>query len=183
MQPVCKMNWLYLLHIRMTEMREEQLLQAAGIKPTAARILIIRNLDAADHPLSMAEIGDALETVDKSVISRTLALFRTARLIHIIQDGSDSVRYELCRCHYSVSGDDTGDDTGDDSDRHIHFHCEACGKTFCFRDMPVPEPALPDGFLASSVNYVINGLCPSCAGSKTRIQQRQAQRDSIIRRR
>ena len=167
----------------MTEMREEQLLQAAGIKPTAARILIIRNLDAADHPLSMAEIGDALETVDKSVISRTLALFRSARLIHIIQDGSDSVRYELCRCHYSVSGDDTGDDTGDDSDRHIHFHCEACGKTFCFRDMPVPEPALPDGFLASSVNYVINGLCPSCAGSKTRIQQRQSQRDSIIRRR
>ena len=117
MQPVCKMNWLYLLHIRMTEMREEQLLQAAGIKPTAARILIIRNLDAADHPLSMAEIGDALETVDKSVISRTLALFRTARLIHIIQDGSDSVRYELCRCHCSV----TGGDTGDDSDRHIHF--------------------------------------------------------------
>lgn len=104
MQPVCKMNWLYLLHIRMTEMREEQLLQAAGIKPTAARILIIRNLDAADHPLSMAEIGDALETVDKSVISRTLALFRTAKLIHIIQDGSDSVRYELCRCHCSVSG-------------------------------------------------------------------------------
>ena len=97
MQPVCKMNWLYLLHIRMTEMREEQLLQAAGIKPTAARILIIRNLDAADHPLSMAEIGDALETVDKSVISRTLALCRSARLIHIIQDGSDSVRYELCR--------------------------------------------------------------------------------------
>ena len=183
MQPVCKMNWLYLLQILMTEMREEQLLQAAGIKPTAARILIIRNLDAADHPLSMAEIGDALETVDKSVISRTLALFRSARLIHIIQDGSDSVRYELCRCHYSVSGDDTGDDTGDDSDRHIHFHCEACGKTFCFRDMPVPEPALPDGFLASSVNYVINGLCPSCAGSKTRIQQRQSQRDSIIRRR
>ena len=183
MQPVCKMNWLYLLHIRMTEMREEQLLQAAGIKPTAARILIIRNLDAADHPLSMAEIGDALETVDKSVISRTLALFRSARLIHIIQDGSDSVRYELCRCHYSVSGDDTGDDTGDDSDRHIHFHCEACGKTFCFRDMPVPEPSVPDGFLASSVNYVINGLCPSCAGSKTRIQQRQSQRDSIIRRR
>lgn len=183
MQLVCKMNWLYLLQILMTEMREEQLLQAAGIKPTAARILIIRNLDAADHPLSMAEIGDALETVDKSVISRTLALFRTAKLIHIIQDGSDSVRYELCRCHYSVSGDDTGDDTGDDSDRHIHFHCEACGKTFCFRDMPVPEPSLPDGFLASSVNYVINGLCPSCAGSKTRIQQRQSQRDSIIRRR
>ena len=60
MQPVCKMNWLYLLQVRMTEMREEQLLQAAGIKPTAARILIIRNLDAADHPLSKAEIGDPL---------------------------------------------------------------------------------------------------------------------------
>ena len=131
----------------MTEIREEQLLQAAGIKPTAARILIIRNLDAADHPLSMAEIGDALETVDKSVISRTLALFRSARLIHIIQDGSDSVRYELCRCHCSVSGGDTGDD----SDRHIHFHCEACGKTY------------------GTVEH--GRTCPYCGGGKTYLVQ------------
>lgn len=131
---------------------EEELLREAGIKPTAARILIMRAMGAADHPLSMAEIGDALETVDKSVISRTLTLFRAGGLIHIIQDGSESVRYELCRCSH----------TGDDEDLHTHFHCECCGRTFCLKDVPVPVPPLPEGFRAHSVNYVISGICPEC---------------------
>ena len=131
---------------------EEELLREAGIKPTAARILIMRAMGAADHPLSMAEIGDALETVDKSVISRTLALFRAGGLIHVIQDGSESVRYELCRCSHA----------GDDEDLHTHFHCECCGRTFCLKDVPVHVPPLPEGFRAHSVNYVISGICPEC---------------------
>ncbi|MGN0191765.1 MAG: Fur family transcriptional regulator [Candidatus Cryptobacteroides sp.] len=134
----------------------EELLQTAGIKPTAARILIFRTLNDADHPVSMAEIGDRLETVDKSVISRTLSLFKSHDLLHTIQDGSDSVRYELCR---SASFH-----LGDGDDQHIHFHCECCGKTFCFRNIPTPVPALPGGFRAKSVNFVINGVCPDCAG-------------------
>ena len=94
-------------------MKNEELLQTAGIKPTPARIMIIKAMSSADHPLSMAEIGDRLETVDKSVISRTLALFKSRDLIHVIQDGSDSVRYELClSCSHDAALDD---------DLHVHF--------------------------------------------------------------
>lgn len=132
---------------------EEELLREAGIKPTAARILIMRAMSAADHPLSMAEIGDALETVDKSVISRTLALFRAGGLIHVIQDGSESVRYELCRCSHA----------GDDEDLHTHFHCERCGRTFCLHGLPVPDVQLPQGFTLHAANFVLSGLCPKCA--------------------
>ena len=136
-------------------MKNEELLQVAGIKPTPARIMIIKAMSSADPPLSMAEIGDRLETVDKSVISRTLALFKSRDLIHVIQDGSDSVRYELClSCSHDAALDD---------DLHVHFHCEVCGKTFCLKDIPIPVLALPSGFRAHSVNYVINGICPDCS--------------------
>ena len=103
--------------------------------------------------MSMGELEDALETVDKSVISRTLSLFREQHLVHVIEDGGDGVRYELCHSHH----DDHDDDT------HVHFHCESCGRTFCLEDIPVPEVAVPDGFKASSVNYMIKGTCPDCS--------------------
>ncbi|MBR5034641.1 MAG: hypothetical protein IKX71_04980 [Bacteroidales bacterium] len=47
-----------------------------GVKPTANRILIARALAGAGRPMSMAELEDVIGSVDKSVISRTLALFR-----------------------------------------------------------------------------------------------------------
>lgn len=134
-------------------LNEDKLLQNAGIKPTAARELILRTLAESHRPLSMGEIADTLETVDVSVISRSLALFREHHLIHVIEDGSDSTRYELC--HHT--------DKQRDDDVHVHFHCEKCGKTYCLENLPVPAVPLPDGFEADFVNYMIKGLCPDCS--------------------
>ena len=130
-----------------------RLMEHHGVRPTANRILIAGALSRAGRPMSMGELEDALETVDKSVISRTLSLFREQHLVHVIEDGGDGVRYELCHSHH----DDHDDDT------HVHFHCESCGRTFCLEDIPVPEVAVPDGFKASSVNYMIKGTCPDCS--------------------
>ena len=130
-----------------------RLMEHHGVRPTANRILIAGALSRAGRPMSMGELEDALETVDKSVISRTLSLFRELHLVHVIEDGGDGVRYELCHSHH----DDHDDDT------HVHFHCESCGRTFCLEDIPVPEVAVPDGFKASSVNYMIKGICPDCS--------------------
>ena len=130
-----------------------RLMEHHGVRPTANRILIAGALSRAGRPMSMGELEDALETVDKSVISRTLFLFREQHLVHVIEDGGEGVRYELCHSHH----DDHDDDT------HVHFHCESCGRTFCLEDIPVPEVAVPDGFKASSVNYMIKGICPDCS--------------------
>ena len=40
-----------------------------------------------------------LDTVDRSSISRTLALLLDKGLVHTIDDGSGSAKFELCHCH------------------------------------------------------------------------------------
>ena len=123
-----------------------------GVKPTANRILIANAFVSEHRPLSMTEIETQLESVDKSVISRTLTLFRERHLVHVLPDGGDGVRYELC---HSCSDDH-------DDDAHIHFYCSRCGKTFCLEDIPIPQVSLPEGYQAESVNYMVTGLCPDC---------------------
>jgi len=74
----------------------ESLLQQHGIKPTANRLLVARELSSAGRPLSLTELETRLETVDKSSIFRTLTVFRETHLVHVLEDSGDGVRYELC---------------------------------------------------------------------------------------
>ena len=127
------------------------LMQEHGVKPTANRILILRALLEAERPLSMTEIETALESVDKSIISRNLSTFREARLLHVLADG-ESTRYEVCHCAAEE----------EDTDRHVHFHCTRCGRTFCLEEIPIPAVSLPEGYAADHVNFVVEGICPHC---------------------
>lgn len=137
-------------------------MQEHGIRPTAGRILVLRTLLDEGRPLSMTEIETALESVDKSTVSRALAAFRERRLLHCIEDGSGQQRYEVCR----------SPEEADDDDRHVHFHCESCGRTFCFEEMPVPAVDYPAGFRVRDVNYMAHGLCPDCAAAAARREGR-----------
>lgn len=133
----------------------EEKLQRAGVRPTAVRLLIYRLMLKASHPLSSLDIETILETVDRSTISRTLTIFIEHDLIHPIDDGSGSVKYDAC---LSAHGHTV-------SDMHVHFRCVVCGKTFCLPSTAVPPVNLPDGYVMESVNYVITGKCPSCSHS------------------
>lgn len=130
-----------------------RLLEEHRIKPTANRIVIVRTLAAAMWPVSLAELENKIMTIDKSGIFRALTVFRENHLVHVIEDGSDSVRYELCHS----SGEH------EDDDMHVHFHCEECGRTFCLDNIPVPAIDLPDGYRMTAVNYVVKGVCAHCA--------------------
>ena len=130
------------------------LLQHHGVRPTANRILIAACLAAEGRPLSLTELETALESVDKSNISRALALFREQHLVHVLEDGSDSVRYELCRSTHDE----------EDDDAHVHFYCERCRRTFCLENTAIPPVPLPEGYTAESVNYMVKGVCPACGG-------------------
>ena len=131
-------------------------MQHHGVKPTANRILVASALAEASRPLSMTELGDVLDTVDKSVISRTLALFKESHLVHVIEDGSDSVRYELCHRH----------EEGEDDDVHVHFYCTVCKRTYCLHDIQIPSVELPLGYTMDSVNYMVKGICPECSSKR-----------------
>ena len=90
-----------------------ELLAFHGVKPTANRILVASELEAAGRPLSLSELEAKIKTIDKSGIFRALTLFREHHLVHVIEDGGDGVRYELCHSH----------DEEHDDDIHVHFYC------------------------------------------------------------
>ena len=51
-------------------------------------------------------------------------------------------------------------------DMHVHFYCEACHRTFCLKDIRIPEIDLPEGFSIDSVNFMVKGVCPDCSGKE-----------------
>ena len=122
-----------------------------GIKPTSNRILVMRELVKASHPVSLADLEISLEfSVDKASIFRVLELFSAKHIVRVIEDGSRSLKYELCGsgAHYS--------------DQHVHFYCEQCKKTYCFEDESVPVVNIPKGFSLHDINYMMKGTCPNC---------------------
>ncbi len=127
-----------------------------GIKPTSTRILVLRELMKASAPVSLQDVESGLDTVDRSTIFRALVLFREHGLVHDIEDGSGSVKYELCESPEDCSV----------ADMHPHFYCEHCHQTYCLDCEHVPLVALPEGFLLRGVNYVLKGICPSCRGKR-----------------
>lgn len=136
-------------------------LEHRQIRPTAARLLILREMTRGDEAVSMPDLERYLPNLDKSTISRTLSLFLLHRLIHVIDDGSGALKYAVCSddCDCSVE------------DEHTHFFCTDCHRTFCLKQIHVPVVPLPEGFRLESINYVLKGLCPQCAASPRHTQR------------
>lgn len=129
-----------------------------GIKATANRILVMEELARAGRPLSLADMERRLPTMDKSSIFRTLSLFREREAVHVFEDGRGSLCYELCHCASACHH----------GDNHIHFYCERCQRSFCMRQMELPRLDLPPGFAASTVSFVVKGVCAECAAGGRR---------------
>ena len=135
----------------------EDMMKKAGVRLSPVRLLIARAIAEAGAPVSGLEIECALATVDRSSITRALSLFVSTGLVHTIEDGSGSVKYELCMSPHSHDGSEN------DTDLHPHFHCLVCGRTYCLHDQSIPTLPLPQGFTARSANLVIKGRCASCS--------------------
>ena len=132
----------------------ENILTDRGIKPTANRILVMKELMKASNPVNLADLEVLLEfSMDKASIFRVLELFAEKDVVHEIEDGSRSLKYELCH-----SGDKHSI-----ADQHAHFYCEHCKETYCIEAARVPMIDIPDGFIPHSINYMVKGICPKCS--------------------
>ena len=108
----------------------------------------------------MKEIEQQIQSIDKSSISRTLNLFYAHHLVHALDDGTGSVKYELCHAKHADN----------DEDAHVHFFCEQCHRTFCLRETPLPTLTLPADYLVQQVQLIVKGICPACrTKGKTRL--------------
>lgn len=130
----------------------ENKLKKKGIKPTAMRLLIYDILYNYQKAMSLHEIEQQFNNVDRSTIFRTLKTFQNNCIIHSIDVGTGTVKYALCQegC------------TCNHNDLHVHFFCNKCGKTHCLKDLPIPQIDLPDGFVFESANFIIKGICHNC---------------------
>lgn len=132
----------------------ENILTDRGIKPTANRILVMKELMKASNPVNLADLEVFLGfSMDKASIFRVLELFAEKDVVHVIEDGSRSLKYELCHSENKHSI----------ADQHAHFYCEHCKETYCIEAARVPMIDIPDGFTPHSINYVIKGICPKCS--------------------
>lgn len=132
----------------------EDILTRKEVKPTSNRILVMRELIKASHPVSLADLEISLGfSMDKASIFRVLELFAEKDIIHVIEDGSRSLKYELCHSgtHHTIA------------DQHVHFYCERCRETYCFENVSVPLVNIPEGFSPHAINYMIKGICPKCS--------------------
>ena len=119
---------------------------------TAVRLMIWRQVrHSTNGVFSLSDLEEAMPTVDKSTLFRTLTIFSDAHLLHNVDDGSGSQKY--CVCHH----DDTRQCRG-----HVHLTCHVCHKTFCLTDVAIPPVPLPDGFIPEETEYVVKGICSHC---------------------
>lgn len=128
----------------------ENILTGKGVKPTANRMLVLKELERSSHPVSLADLEKSLHPMDKASIFRVLELFSDKDIIQVIEDGSRSLKYELCCGKDSMSY------------QHAHFYCEKCGTVVCLENIDLPSIAIPEKYKVKSVNLMFKGLCSKC---------------------
>lgn len=140
-------------------MTQEELvnkLSHKNINPTANRILVLKTLMEKDCPMSLADLENELLTMDKSSIFRVLQLFAQKDMVDTFEDGRGVHIYEICSAEGRCDGQDA----------HLHFYCEKCHKSFCFKDVQVKDINIPQDFKINSISFVIGGICPNCSKRK-----------------
>lgn len=133
-------------------MTANQIIQDAGLRPTANRLLVLETLLKASNPLTHQELLNELssaEDFDRVTLYRVLDWLLAHGIVHKIAGDNRAWRFQL--------------NTTESSHRHAHFTCTQCGKTFCLDGVAPPTPKLPKNFRADAIELNIRGLCSHCA--------------------
>lgn len=134
--------------------RSAQLLKNSGLSKTEIRVKVLELFLVSNNALSLSDIEDAFDKIDRITLYRTLKAFETKGIIHKAVDGTNHPKYAMC---------DADCDEHNHQDNHAHFHCVHCEKTICLEAVPTPNtPALPKGYKVQETNLIISGLCTDC---------------------
>lgn len=136
------------------EKKIDALLKRNQLSVTIGRRKILELFLSQEGALSHSDIEKmAGEKFDRVTVYRTLQAFLEKGLIHSIPTADNSIRYALCK-------DDCS--SGHHHDDHVHFICNACGKTTCVDEVTIPPIKLPRGFIADQVEMIVSGTCKTC---------------------
>src|SRR5690606_18211927 len=112
----------------------QHLLREAGLRSTAARLAVLRELHRLTRPVSHSDLAELLqdEGFDRTTIYRNLTDLTEAGLARRTDLGDHIWRFELLRGGH-----------GHHDDHHVHFTCTDCGTVECLPDDAVPLSGLP----------------------------------------
>ncbi len=130
----------------------EKTLKNNNIKPTAMRLLILKEISKSTKAINFHELEDKFERSGRATLYRTLKLFEEKHIIHPINDGSNSIKYALCENDCNCKPEEL----------HVHFFCRKCEVTTCLNDTPIPIVKYPKNHIVETANYVLKGICPNC---------------------
>jgi len=131
-----------------------ELLNAKGLRKTPIRIEILDLFMNHNFALSASDIMAKMKGGNDRVTSyRALASFEEHGILHKASEDGHGIKYALCsHSHHGKAA----------ADEHAHFVCDECQKTFCLKEVVIPDVKLSDEFIVSSVNYIIHGICKEC---------------------
>lgn len=133
--------------------------RAAGLRVTAPRVAVIQQLQAAQAPVTHAELATALASQgwDRATIYRNLTDLTEAKLLQRTDVGDHVWRFELAREQAEGAHAD---------ERHPHFVCGDCGEVQCLpldTVKVVSGRGLPKSLKGGTVEIQVKGRCDRCA--------------------
>jgi Fur family transcriptional regulator, ferric uptake regulator len=132
-------------------MTANQIIQDAGLRPTANRLAVLEALLKAENPLSHHELLSTLSSThnfDRVTLYRVLDWLLDHQIAHKVAGDNRAWRFQL--------------NNHNTSHRHAHFECTQCGKIYCLDDVSPRTPKLPQDFRAHSIELTIKGVCALC---------------------
>ena len=133
----------------------KDILKRNNLSVTGSREKILSLFLSQEGALAHGDIEKkAGERFDRVTVYRTLQTFVEKGIIHAIPTSDNSIRYALCKDECTE---------GHHHDHHIHFVCTNCGNTYCLDDVATPEVRLPQGYVSSHIDVVVDGICKSCS--------------------
>ncbi|MEQ1500963.1 MAG: transcriptional repressor [Myxococcota bacterium] len=131
-----------------------EVLRAAGLKRTPARIRILAAIEELSVPVSHAQLVGRPEVaeLDPITVYRTLSALESAGLLHRVHGIDGTWRY--CAQPHDRPGC---------PGNHPHFLCTSCGAMTCLLDQAMPKVGVPAGAVVEGRHLLAWGRCPTCA--------------------
>jgi len=129
-----------------------EILRAAGLRSTPARIAVLIALQKGSKPQTHAELSERLVPLgfDKATVFRNLTDLTDVELVSRTELGDHVWRFEIR-------------DPNHDRSSHPHFVCVECGTVSCMEGMNLPDDKQRKSLNISRISEIlVKGHCLVC---------------------
>lgn len=129
-----------------------EILRAAGLRSTPARIAVLIALQKGSKPQTHAELSEHLVPLgfDKATVFRNLTDLTDVELVSRTELGDHVWRFEIR-------------DPNHDRSSHPHFVCVDCGTVSCMEGMNLPDDKQRQSLNISRISEIlVKGHCLVC---------------------